>query len=227
MVNWDKVCIINVAVGRGHEMGQVRLKASLEATRYKGEIMFWNTFPKGSPAHQELPYGFKVYALKEAINKGFELILWLDASVWVNKDITPLIEKIETEGYFLTQNGTPEGGCSTGHWSSDNALKYFEITREAAFKMKHCSGGILGFNLKSDIGIMFSMAWSKSIESFKGDWTNEKKQVSKDDGVLGHRHDQTAASIIAEKLGLTFTDPTGWLDYNVENKDSILLLQGM
>ena len=163
MVNWDKVCVINVAVGRGHESGQIRLKASLEATGYKGHTLFWKgKLPKDSPTHQEMPYAFKTFAFKEAINKGFEIIFWLDASVWANKDIAPLIEKIETDGYFI-----PDSGWKVGQWSSDNALNYFGITRQEAFEMKLITAGIMGLKINNQKAIDYFKKWIDSIETFK------------------------------------------------------------
>jgi hypothetical protein len=52
-----------------------------------------------------------------------------------------------------------------------------------------------------------------------GEWADLK--------VLGHRHDQTAASLIARRLGLSLTDPPKWIAYYPhETAETVLSVDG-
>jgi hypothetical protein len=48
-----------------------------------------------------VPMSFKVFMMQEAEQLGFNTILWLDASMYPLKDLTPLFEHIEQRGYLL------------------------------------------------------------------------------------------------------------------------------
>jgi len=219
----SKVCIVNVSVGRWHPSGQVRLVASLQKQGYTdGLILHTEQYPDQSPTHQELPYAFKPYAFKEAYEMGYDVIIWMDSAVWANKPIKPIIDKIESDGYFF-----PLNGWTTGNWTNDAMLDYFGITRDEAMNIPHMMACVMGLDMRKEVAQSFYQAWMDSVVVFDGAWNNDNHECSTDSRCYGHRHDQSAASIIATGLGMKFTPPQGWLDYNVENKDSILLSQGM
>ena len=203
-----KKCIINFANGNGHPgyiKGQRRLVESLKTVNFDGDqLIFTNENQIGAQPHSQVPYGFKAHALKYAIDKGYESILWCDSSIWAIKPLDPIFNEIETNGYCFFHN------CDTGPFASDASLVSFGITREEAFQIPMLVGGCFGLNMKTDIcKEYFKRFYEKAVDgvTFQGSWTNHNNEVSLDPRVKGHRHDQTAASIITYQLGMKLIIP--------------------
>lgn len=196
----QKRCIINVAFGSDYEQKQVRLMDSL-ADKFDGSLLFYRSESSiGAPPHTENPYAFKVFAFKKAAQEGFLQILWLDANVRVDGSLSPVWDAIEKDGYyFIGPNGI------VGEWSSDAALNAFNISREDALKIPEISGCVVGLDLEKRISQKFFEHWKLAMLDglFKGDWRNDHNQVSLDNRVKGHRHDQTIASLLAHSLEMT------------------------
>jgi hypothetical protein len=77
-----KTCVINVANGI-YLRGQERLRESLKAQGFRGDVIFWtDALPPGSPTQDESPMAFKPFAFKAAFEQGYELVLWLDAAAY-------------------------------------------------------------------------------------------------------------------------------------------------
>ncbi len=69
-------CIVNTATGI-YGRGQDRLKDSLIKNGYTGDFLFFrNELPPGCPSQEQAPWAFKIFAVKEAINKGYSSILY-------------------------------------------------------------------------------------------------------------------------------------------------------
>jgi hypothetical protein len=169
--------------------GQKRLSDSISEPYLK--LMFTQYEIIGSPTHQQSPYEFKIHA----IEKAFEIdpiVLWVDSSMWRVGDLSIIENLIKQDGYFLS-----EAGHYAGRWTNDFARSYFQVTEK---EMKQEQGGItmfsaglLGLNIESEIAMEFFRQWKASAiaGTFKGDWSN-------------HRHDMTAGSIIASRLGMKY-----------------------
>ena len=211
-----KTCVVSVAIGSWYPRGQVRLAKSLTEQGYNGDLLFWNgEYPPGSPTHREAPYAFKICALEHARARGYDVALWADCSIWFVKPPTPLFDTIGERGYwFMTQ------GWNVGQWCSDDALPKLKITREAAFKMPMVAATFFGLDFRSEDSIKV-LEWQRSRcddGTFVGSWTNELQQVSMCPGVLGHRHDQTALSVIIHKRGLVMDYPPSFFAYQDQTK---------
>jgi len=77
--------ILNVASGRWFPVAQDRLIASLAHVCEPSDTCIWrNSYPPGSPTHEENPYVFKIHAFRQAIRLGYSRALWLDSSCWLN-----------------------------------------------------------------------------------------------------------------------------------------------
>lgn len=217
-------CIINVATsGAWYERGSQRLAESLAPVNYMGEIKIWSgMYPEGCPPHSEIPYGFKPHAFKWAKEAGMKKVIWMDSSVWAQKDIQPIFDIIEKQGYMILRNG-----WTTGNWSTDEQLSAYNLTREEAFSVPHAMANVIGINFDSYIGNLIFEEYFNNQHLFKGAWKNENGEVSADKRVLGSRHDQTILSLIVHKYKLELTNPQGIIDYNTGNTESILLTQGL
>lgn len=197
-----KAAVVSFGKGAWYPRGAERLALSLRDTGFmdwgeahlytdEGEIL--------SPLHQVAPYAFKPNALEQVrLVHGADIVLWCDSSVWAVGDLQTTFRHIEDHGHLFFHN------TCTGEWSSDAALQFFHVTRDAAMRIPMLHGLCLGLDLRWERSREFLDAWLQSVPTFPGSWTNEGGQVSRDPRVRGHRHDQTAASIIAWQLGMSF-----------------------
>lgn len=212
-------CVVNVATGH-YVVGQTRLLRALSDPW----LRWADQMPPGSPTHREVPYAFKAHALVEAQRQGAELVLWADSCIVPIRSMDPLWDLIERQGYWFSRNGYPNG-----EWCSDAALPLLGVTREQAFQVEHVVATTFGLNLRSEIGASFLAEYFRLAQngSFCGPWTNENGQASADPRVKGHRHDQSAASVIAHRLGMELTNPPQWFAYRGgERKSTVLVADG-
>ena len=194
-------CVITVGVGNWYPLGLDRLTASLKRVNFQGELLSWrNEYPPDSPTHQQIKYGFKAYAFAEARRRGFDSALWLDCSCWAIRPLEPLFEHIEEQGYAFFNSG-----WLTGTWCSDAALPLLGITREQSFSIPMIAATYMGVRFghpQADEFLRQFMHHAKD-GSFNGPATNDANAASTDPRVRGHRYDQTAASVIVHRLGLS------------------------
>lgn len=211
-------CITNVGVGLWYDRGTLRLQNSVEQHNPDTDIKIWSKIPNGCLPHKQNPYGFKPYAINETHHQGYQKIFWLDSSVWLNKNMNWAWEQVEEYGYCFFY-----AGFNAGQWTSDNALKNLNTTREEAFQIPLLCGGIMGLNFDFEVTReFFSQYFQRAHDgSFRGSWTNANQEVSKDEGVLGHRHDQSCASIIAHKLGMKTLHSPPIFSYRAGNDENI------
>lgn len=200
-------CIVCVATGN-YSKGLNRLEKSLKGNNYKGDILFFtDSLPKDSPMHEESPWGFKPFAIREAISKGYKKVLWLDSNMVCIRNPKKIFKKIQNDGYYTM--------CSysntLGEWCSDIVLNNLGLEREKAFSLFEVSPQCLGINADNDVAISFLEEWCKyALDgiSFRGlpkeyplemTKTNKDNNLSSDNRVKGHRHDQTIATYLMWK----------------------------
>jgi len=197
--NPDKVykrCVVNLSTEK-YWAGQERLAKSITAYPV---LMYRSEAEVGAPPHKENNYAFKPYSFIKAYEAGFRQILWLDASIRAIKDIKPIFDIIDKDGYFFQDSGWPNS-----RWTNDRALKYFG-TNEGEM----LSSGVLGLDLDNPLAYQFFDQWTQAMRDgiFNGDWEN-------------HRHDQCAASLIAHKLGMKLQDGNTFFVYGKEDEPTI------
>jgi len=211
--------IVTVGTG-GYARGVARLKGIVT-----DPIKAWtHTLPPGSPTHADTPYAFKAFALKYARDFGADLVMWMDASIKPIRSLDPLWALIEKQGYWFSANWWPNG-----EWCSDAALPLFGMTREESMTHMHVAATAFGLNLRSEVGAAFLDDYMRYATNgaFRGPWKNDNGQASSDPRVRGHRHDQTAASVICWRRGMTLTNPPEWFAYRGgESEKTVLLVDG-
>jgi hypothetical protein len=224
--------IVNLATNR-HVVGQARLRETLARVGYDGDMLFYTSEgDMGAEPHLQNPYAFKIQGFRRAIEAGYELILWLDASVTARKSVQPVFDIIQNAGYVMQQ-----AGWQVGTWANDACLNYFGITRDEAMTMEmYGNAGFLGLNVHNPLAMEFLNLWEASAKAgmFKGAWTNANNSESADPRCRGHRHDMSCGSIIANKLGMNKNYLRGdeWLEYNApgahpRNETIIFQAQGV
>jgi hypothetical protein len=210
----NKVCIVSLGVNsqrtigspaeynQNYSKGLKRLESSLVELGYNGDFMLWDKYPEGAPSHEESHCGYKPFTMYEALKKKYKIVIWIDASIYAIKDISPLLEIIEKRGYLFFKELH-----SLGEYCKDDALHSFNISREESFEMPSIKGGVVGLNLTHQTVIEFLEIWKeKAMDgSFVGaKWSGVKgwpRTVSTDARVKGHRS-QTIASLIALQMDL-------------------------
>jgi hypothetical protein len=201
-----KHCIVNFS-DWNFLSGQIRLAQSLKNFQYQGDVLLFNYFEQvGSKSHLEVPYQFKVYAIEKARQMGYDVVLYCDSSLFAIKDVMPVINYVIEKGYLMEYCG-----FNAGQFSTDLCLSEFNLTRDEAMNIPLHSAGFTGLNFQNELATNFFDEWlisAKEENSFLGDWNNNEKKCSLDERCLGHRHDQTTASIIAHKLGMERINPT-------------------
>lgn len=195
-----KRCVVNVSTER-YWPGQKRLVKSLKTHTPDIDILtFGSEAEVGAAKHKVNNYSFKPMAMLKAYEMGYRQILWLDASMNVIKDITGIFDLIDKDGYFFVDSGWPNS-----RWTNDRALEYFGTNDGEML-----SSGILGVDLTNPQAYSFFDAWTQAMRDgiFNGDWSN-------------HRHDQTAASIIAHKMGMKLQEANTFMVYGKEGNEFI------
>ena len=213
-----KRCIVSVGSGNWYPKGINRLKRSLIYHGFDGTTFLWKELPPNCPKHSEIPYAFKIYAIQEAIEMGYETILWLDCSAWCIANPEPLFDHIQQHGYYLSTSGY---NCS--QTCNDAILDNFGLTRDEALNIPDSASGAVGLFLSSPIAKQFFLDWMQSME--RGDFNGSRNHdlQSHDSRFMFHRQDQSAASLIAHGLGMDLTPPnilTGY--YQKEMPESMV-----
>ncbi len=199
-----KRCIINVACGAWYPAGQERLKASLGMVGNTADLLFWrNELPPGSPSHEDTPYAFKPAAFWSAYEQGYEQVLWADASFWAVRPFDAVWDEMARVGHVF-----PPEAFTVATWCTNAALVSLDLTREGARQIPLVKAGFMGLDLTHERSRRFLDQWyhySRDGVTFKGPWTREGLDTD-DPQVLGHRHDLTAASVVAWRLEMQRTD---------------------
>jgi len=193
--------VINVALGKGYERGQLRLGKSL-FPHYQQTFLQWQEWPPWEYA-KDTPYNCKAAAFQDAIAMGYTSILWLDASCILTGSINPLFNDIEREGVYL-----PSSGYNCAQTCNDRILEYFQVTRDTAETIPDAATGCFGVNFDHPKGAHFIRMFIQAAKDgmFSGSRVHDGQ--SQDPRFLFHRQDQSAAGLIAHVLGIP-TKPFG------------------
>lgn len=166
----NKRVIVNVATGPFYIKFQERLinsflkcvdkisiiypdrTAEWETGKHAGiDLICWrDLLPPGSKPHSESPYGFKIHAIKNANEKGYTSVVWLDSPAYaVAKSVSPIFEKIEKEGYYAMSHIDP-----LINQVGDGYLKFYRMKREKLEGYNLPSGSCYGFDLTNWVMIV-------------------------------------------------------------------------
>jgi hypothetical protein len=183
-----KRAILNVATGRYVAL-QDRLVRSLKSAGWTGGVLTWtDALPPGSPSHEDAPYGFKLYAIAEAMKQGYLSVLWLDAPCVATKPPAPVFDWIERDGHCFVS-----GDERLGNWASDACLDAFGIPRDAAMSMPLLNGAFIALTEHAPADVR-----ARNVDKDTG-------HLSDDPRCWGHRHDEAVGSCLAPLLGMDIT----------------------
>jgi len=203
-----------------------RLEASLGQYGMGADVHIYRKFwPPGSPSHQESTYSFKWWAVKAMFDQGYRYVMWLDAGTQALAPLTPLWDRLKSMGHIILR-----GADNLGKWISDEALKYFGVTREEAFTKTLCGGCIVALDRDNPIAMKFFEKWGE-IAKVKTLMTGANRRlgldgnnvmrsllladadssiISLDPRVEGHRSDESCFTLMIEQLGMEPLSYTDW-----------------
>lgn len=225
----NKSCVVNFANGAWYPRGQQRLYQTIMQhtdRSYPFDFLDINNYDDiQCPRHDQLPYAFKYKSVAKAASMGYVNILWLDCSMYAIKAIDPIFRHLDEHGYAVTWSP-----FNNAQWTNDRMLEYFGYTRDEAETTRHLYSGCWGINKHYPKFLEFYEMFEKSVPFFKGSWENSKNTESNDPRCCGHRHDQSALSLIFNKLGML--DETGqFFEYknsnNIYKEKTCLIADGM
>lgn len=205
------LCFTSVCFGDPRYLDQqIRLKESILKIYPKANINFYfNELPPGSKSFFDSMYGFKVHAIKESYDKGFDKILWLDPAMVLEKEIDddildwPVIAvRDDNKLYNLV---------------SDKCADFYNLSKE---KMKLDDWRLVGgslyyfdFNTIKARGVF--EIWKNAEE--KGLFGSQYEAAS---GLIpGHRNDE-ACMAIAMYLNGCFPQPMEYVGYCTGKNDT-------
>lgn len=229
-----KRCVLNVATGR-YVLRQSRLVKTLSDQGWEGGTLVWtDALPTGSPRHEDAPYGFKLYAIGEAMRQGYTSLLWLDAPCVAARPLQPIFDAIERDGHVFVS-----GGERLGNWASDDCLRAFGIDRDSAMDMALLNGAFIGLDLEHARTREWYRRITQQCEAglFKGAALTEHapadvraRNIDKDTGHLsddrrcwGHRHDEAVGSGLAHLMGMEFRQVGEQFDFGAESRAIVRL----
>lgn len=207
-----KVLVCCIADGSWYPRGFARMVERFHQYSPGYDILGWvNTMPPGAPDSviqdgvQYRAYCAKPFALDYARAQGATQAILLDASFFPIRSIFPMVEHIQRNGYYLCRNG-----FKVGEWCSDAALAAMNVNRDWAFEVDEISSYCVGLDFSHPGACRLLADWIMCASDPRvfpghhtaGDSGRNPGFVSRDPRVKGHRHDQTALSLIADRLNL-------------------------
>lgn len=206
----DKVIVTFADDAGNYRKAVDRMEQSLITTGWDGDFLPFHDYEEiGSPRHKgspdAVPYAFKAYSIKKAMDLGYRKILWLDSVIYATYTVNPLFDHIGKHGYLLFNNPP----FTIGEYTSDACLRRWNMNRDIAFMLPMTMACVQGFDVGNPTANRFLVLYilaAKDGVSYHGDWHNSKGQVSSDPRCKGTRHDQSVASILAARENMTLTD---------------------
>lgn len=179
------VIFISVAFGERYIEQQDRLKESILSIYPDANLLFYrDCLPEKSKPFLDSLYGFKVHAIKEALQKGFNKIIWLDPAMILCREIElykwPPIVAVKDENKL-------------SQYISNACLGFFRTTRERLNDSKiHLVGGSLYYFNFNEIGaqVVFDEWFDLEKNGYFG------SQYQEASGQLqGHRADESCMAM--------------------------------
>ena len=205
-------------------------------------------------AHRSLctPYAFKAYAMHIAAETGNRMLLWADACIRPLRPLDEIWARVERDGVWICRNGwrnsdwTADSAYAdlfttadlTG--CDDDIRPPLQAYRELNQTIPHVVATTFALDTEHPKGRAFLDEYfrlASKTQAFRGPWRNtncpsQMTGVATDHAAghcgpattLGHRHDQTAAAVIAWRLGIPLCDPPDGFAYAKSETDKTVLI---
>lgn len=230
----DDMVIVSCGIGTEYQEALHSTRLHCEKNVPEAWLLFYRDYPTGCPTQRESQYAFKIFAMKRAIVAGFRYVLWMDSCFQPLRSIEPLWEEILEHGWYVPR----QQDAMLGNWSSDYFLQRTGTERSVAMQIPLVYSGLVGLDMNNrtarDLWESWYRFWERGL--FNGPHRNVPGGVMKpwglkyeghcsdDPTVQGHRHDESALSLILHQWGLrpttrgflTLESPDGFIGHKVE-----------
>lgn len=197
-----KPVFICSAINGWYSAGLDRLERSLVFNGSAADFLFYrNEYPPNSPSHNDNPYAFKIYGFREAIRRGYNVMIHIDASFWAIKNPDPLFDIVNEYGNFGFRSG-----YNCAQTCTDKLLEAIGINRDEAEEMPETATGIIGINYSNPKGKEVFDCWADLCDN--GYFINSRihnSDESQDKRFLFGRQDQSAYNMALYKAGVRFS----------------------
>lgn len=225
LIGNNKPIIICAGIKHWYPVGAVRLERSLIFNGWPCAIKIWTDYPEGCPAHEDVPYYFKISAFEWAIKEGYTHILWCDCSLWSVRNPMALFDLINDQGYWFFSSG-----YNLAQTANDAALEGAGISRDEAESATEWASGCLGFNFFNPDGKRLYTLWKEYMDKGMSRGSRNHDGGSEDPRFLHHRQDQTCLSLAAHKLGLRnklMLDAVAYKNTNYDPEQILFFIEGV
>lgn len=199
-------CFVCVAFGPLYVEQQKRLKESILAIYPNAPLLFWtDELPPGSKSFYKSLYGFKPYAVKTALERGYKRICFFDPAMI-------LTGKIDLYDLMVKQYGVlaAKDDNKLQRWCYQKALDHFKLSK-SDIRDWHLVGGSF-YYFDFDLPLCQTI-FDKWIQAERlGLFGSQQEQAS--NKLHGHRSDE---AIMALALYTSGSRPIqGYSGYNCE-----------
>lgn len=197
----NKIAFCSLAFGELYVAQLERLKESILNIYPDANLFFYNeTFPEGAQAMDASLYGFKPHVITQALNKGFEKIIFFDPAMILLDRLDYYDDLLKKYSVLAVQDDT-----LLSNVTSDKCLNYFGVDRDWLIDKHLVGGSFYYFDFSQDITKIIFNQW-KLAEEF-GIFGSQQEQAS---GQLqGHRNDETVLAMCLYRNGKTPLPYTG------------------
>lgn len=201
-LNNTKPVFICSGIGGWYRHGIDRLERSLIHHGSVADFLFFrDEYPPDSPPHNENPYAFKIYGIREAIRRGYKVMCHIDASFWAIRNPDSIFDIINEHGNFGFRSG-----YNCGQTCTDALLTDVGISRDVAWDVPETASGLVGLNIENPKGKAVFEYWSEFCD--KGLFINSRNHDlndSHDPRFLFGRQDQSCYAMALYKAGVEFS----------------------
>lgn len=174
-----------------------RLTKSILTVYDSARSFFWSDDPSDSPwppgakPHEESLYGFKVHAIRHAMDKGYKKIIWVDPACILHKPVQ----------YYFEEPGMPavtvvRDDNKLINFISDKAMRYYD---NPDIEGQHLVGGSLYvFDFNRPEAHMVFDSWAKAERD--GMFGTSKEAASEQ--INKHRNDESCLAISLMMAGI-------------------------
>lgn len=162
---------------------QDRLIESINEFHPEAVAFHWtNELPTGSKPFLESLYGFKPHAVLQAINEGYERIIWLDPACILIDRLDYLFDLCPKHGVVAVKddNKLP---------ASDTALAHFKYRREDIADFHLVGGSVYAFDMKYSGPVLKAWHHAEILNIFG---SQHEEAMGK---LQGHRSDETCMAL--------------------------------
>lgn len=201
------VCFVSVAFGERYLRQMDRLRKSILKIYPDANLLFfYDCLPKTATPFLDSLYGFKPHAVREAKEKGFKKVIWLDPAMVLMDKVDDLIRQLHVIAV--------RDDSALDNLISNKCCLWFNITRKQIKELKlHLVGGSLYFfNFNSPLAVNVLDRWLDAEMSgiFGNQWDEASGKQQ------GHRADETVMALCLYEQGLAPVPPD-MIRYCIEN----------